>query len=326
MQVTPSVRAVQVPDTNPMHPQYTTIYLVGRGQVLTIDSGEDAERYRWMLRGYLAASEKAEIGVSCVSHFHADHSANLRWLRDEFGAEVHILEESRTLLQDRLPDSGVNLLHHGSEVGPSDDIRLTAIHTPGHSVDSVCFYLENEGVLFTGDTILGGSMTTVNDLGVYLESLSDLRNLPNLRLMCPGHGPVIENPLDYIDSYISGRHERERQILDVLAQSAELTSWDIMERVYADRHLVPRLLRAADRQVVTHLRKLEKEGRIAVRPGKPREKTAEELAQAAEEEHERLDVIRRADEYREEARRRALVSQENPALADWEVLPRYTVT
>src|SRR5438874_733384 len=155
MQVSPSVRAVQVPDTNPMHPQFTTIYLVGRGQVLTIDSGEDMERYRWMLKGYLAASEKAEIGISCVTHHHADHSSNLRWLRDEFAADVRVFEAGISLLGPRLPDSGVVSFQNGSEFGPSDDVRLEAIHTPGHSVDSICLYLESDGVLFTGDTILG---------------------------------------------------------------------------------------------------------------------------------------------------------------------------
>ena len=62
MQISPSVRAAQVPDQNPMHPDYTSVYLVGPkgGQSLTIDSGEAMERYQWFLRGYLAAVEKAE--------------------------------------------------------------------------------------------------------------------------------------------------------------------------------------------------------------------------------------------------------------------------
>ena len=325
MQVTPNVRAVQVPDTNPMHPQFTTIYLVGRGQVLTIDSGEDMERYRWMLRGYLAAIEKAEIGISCVTHYHADHSSNLRWLRDEFSADVRVLEQGIPLLQDRLPDSGVKPIADGAVFGPSDDVRLQAIHTPGHSQDSVCYYLEEEGVLFTGDTILGASSTTINDLGAYLTSLAHLRDLPNLRLLCPGHGPVIEDPVAYIDAYISGRHARERQILEALAENPELTTWEIMERIYADLNLGPRLRRAADRQVSTHLRKLEQEGRVKVYPGRPRQKSAEELAREAEEEHERLEVIRRADEYREQAARRALFGQENPWMEDWEVPPRYAL-
>src|ERR1051325_7765669 len=116
MQVSPSVRAVQVPDTNPMHPQFTTIYLVGRGQVLTIDSGEDMERYGWMLKGYLAATEKAEMGISCVSHHHADHSSNLRWHREEFGADVRVFEQGMPLLQNRLPDSGVTAIRAGTEL------------------------------------------------------------------------------------------------------------------------------------------------------------------------------------------------------------------
>jgi len=90
VKVSANVRAVQVPDANPMHPQYTTIYLVGHDQVFTIDSGEDMERYRWMLRGYLAATEHAELAMSGVSHHHRDHTGNLRWLRDEFKAEVYI--------------------------------------------------------------------------------------------------------------------------------------------------------------------------------------------------------------------------------------------
>jgi glyoxylase-like metal-dependent hydrolase (beta-lactamase superfamily II) len=325
MQVSPNVRAVQVPDANPMHPQFTTIYLVGRGQVLTIDSGEDMERYRWMLRGYLAATEKAEIGISCVTHHHADHSSNLRWLRDEFGAEVRVLEQGMALLGGRLPDTGVEPIYDGLDLGPSDDVRLTAIHTPGHSLDSVCYFLESEGVLFTGDTILGASSTTINDLGAYLTSLRQLRDLPNLKLMCPGHGPVIEDPIAYIDAYIAGRQARERQILAALAETPDMTTWAIMELIYADLNLVPRLQRAADRQVSTHLRKLEKEGRVKVYAGKPRQKTAEELAKEQEEEHERIEIIRRADQYREEARRRTLISQENPWMEEWEEPPRYSL-
>ena len=98
MQVSPSVRAVQVPESNPMHPQFTTIYLVGRDQVLTIDSGADEERYRWMLRGYLAATEKAEIALCAVTHYHFDHSANIRWLCEEFGAQAHVSPETTARL------------------------------------------------------------------------------------------------------------------------------------------------------------------------------------------------------------------------------------
>lgn len=321
MQVTPSVRAVQVPDENPMHPQFTTIYLVGRGQVLTIDSGEDLDRYRWMLRGYLAATEKAEIGLSAVTHHHADHSANLRWLRDLFGAEVHVLEEARPLLGERLPQTGVHVLHDGDEIDLGGGLRLQALHTPGHSADSVCYYLESEGVLFTGDTILGSTSTTVTDLGAYLASLQRLRDLPDLRVICPGHGPLIHDPVQRLDEYIRHRLEREQQVLAVLAEGVPLTSWEIMERIYRD--IDSRLRRAADGNVRTHLRKLQAEGRIELIEGVPRRRSPEDAARTREEEHARLETIRKADEYREQARRRALFQQENPPLEEWEEPPRY---
>jgi hypothetical protein len=143
--------------------------------------------------------------------------------------------------------------------------------------------------------------------------------------MCPGHGPVISNPVQYIDDYIRGRNQRERQILELLGQNAELTTWEIMETIYADRDLVPRLLRAADRQVATHLRKLEKEGRVKVYAGKPRQKSADEVARNEEHEHERVEVIRLAEQYREEDQRRALAAQEFGQAAEWEQPPRYAL-
>jgi glyoxylase-like metal-dependent hydrolase (beta-lactamase superfamily II) len=278
------------------------------------------DRYRWMLKGYLAASERAEIAQSAVTHFHADHSANLRWLRDEFQAEVHVLEQGVPLMQDRLPEQGLHLLQD-NDVLDAGAARLSVIHTPGHSVDSVCFYLEDEGVLFSGDTILGSTSTSVSDLADYMASLERLRSLPKLELICPGHGPIIDEPLAWIDEYIEHRTQRERQILEVLAAADALTSWQIMERIYTD--LNPRLRRAADGNVRSHLRKLEKEGRLRVHPGTPREASPEETAEAKAQRREREEVMRRAEQYREEERRRRLFLQENPPSEEWREPPRY---
>ncbi len=321
MQVTPNVRAVQVPDDNPMHPQYTTIYLVGQDQSLTIDSGEDFERYRWMLRGYLAAVEKSEIMLSAVTHHHADHSANLRWLQDEFGATIHALGGSADLLGDRLPEQGVQFIEEGDEILVAGDVRLQVMHTPGHSTDSVCYYLEEEGVLFTGDTILGASTTTINDLHEYMATLDRLRSLPNLKVMCPGHGPLIYNPIETIDDYIRRRTVREQEILDILAEGPEFTSWDMVERLYQD--VDRRLWRAADRVVQTHLRKLEKEGAVKVYAGVPRTRSAEDAAREKQEEHERQEVILQAAEYEKQAKRRALGRQEAGPALEWLEPPRY---
>jgi glyoxylase-like metal-dependent hydrolase (beta-lactamase superfamily II) len=304
-----------------MHPQVTTIYLAGRGQVLTIDSGEDDERYRWMLKGYLAATEKAEIGQSAITHYHSDHSSNLKWLRDQFGADVLVMRQATSLLQERLPDAGVTLLKDGAEVGPSDAVRLQVLHTPGHSPDSACFYLEAEGVLFSGDTLLGGSTTTVHDLADYMASLQRLRDLPNLKVICPGHGLLIENPAATIDDYIKHRNAREAQIVGVLGTGETLTSWQIMERIYTD--IDSRLRRAADGNVRSHLHKLQREGRLKTYEGVAKEPSAEARATAEAEEHERVETLRKADQIRADLRRRALFLQENPPADEWLEPPRF---
>src|SRR5262249_27581876 len=130
MQVTRNVRAVQVPDENPSHPMYTTIYLVGRGQLLTIDSGETMERYRWTIKGYHTASEKAELGRTAVTPHHAEHSASPRWLRNEFGTEVRVLEEGVPYMQGLLPETGVTRLKADDTVEVSGGVKLQVIFTP----------------------------------------------------------------------------------------------------------------------------------------------------------------------------------------------------
>jgi glyoxylase-like metal-dependent hydrolase (beta-lactamase superfamily II) len=323
MQVSASVRAVQVPDENPMHPVFTTIYIIGGDQVLTIDSGEAVDRYRWMLRGYLAATERAEIAVAALTHHHFDHSGNLRWIRENLGAEVLLPPGAEPLLAGYLPKDGYESLEDGRSLDLGSGVTLQVLTTPGHSIDSVCYYLESEGVLFTGDTLLGSSSTTVKDLGVYMQSLRRLLELPNLQVICPGHGELVHDPRERLQQYVSHREQREHEILAELAKGGELTSWEIMLRIY--KELNPRLRRAADGNVRTHLDKLEREGALHVQAGIPKRKTDAELEAEAAEARRRAEDRTGAEEAEREARRATLNAQENPPANEWERPPRYSL-
>lgn len=321
MQVSANVRAVQVPDDNPMHPQFTNIYLIGHGQVLTIDSGEAMERYQWFLRGYLAATEKAEIALAGLTHHHADHSGNLKWAREVFGAEIVTPKDAPPLLKGRLPRKGVSRLNDGQVIELDGGVRARVLLTPGHSVDSACYYVEEDGVLFSGDTLLGTGTTTVGDLGAYRRSLARLLELPNLKVMCPGHGPLIHDPRERIKMYIAHRDMRERQILDVLKEGGPVSSWDIMLRLYPE--IDKRLRFAADNNVRSHLQQLADEGRITVYAGKPRRPSA--LREAREVEHAKVrdQAIKLGEKYATEQRRSLIRRQENPPTDRWITPPRY---
>lgn len=325
MQISPSVRAVQVPDENPMHPLYTSIYLVGKqggGEALTIDSGEAVDRYKWMLRGYLAATERAEIALAGLTHHHLDHSGNLQWMHDNLKAEIVLAPAARPYLEDKLPDQGVRDLAEGQVLHLDGGVRVQVLFTPGHSPDSICFYVEEEGVLFTGDTLLGSSTTTVHNLADYRRSLRRLLELPKLDVICPGHGAIVTDPRERLQMYVAHRDERERQIVAALATGSDQTSWDIMLKLYSD--IDTRLRRAADANVQAHLRELADAGRLQVFAGVPNEQTAPAPAMVAE--HERREAVKdEAKKIEAEDRRAAIAAQENPPDDLWQEPPRYTL-
>lgn len=324
MQVSPNVRAVQVPDDDPMHPQFTSIYIVGKDQVLTIDSGEELERYKWMLRGYLAATEHAEIALAGITHHHSDHSGNLKWAHDEMKAEIVAPKSALPLLKGRLPSKGVTTFDDGEVLDMGGGARVRVLLTPGHSVDSVCYYLEEEGVLFSGDTLLGAGTTTIHNLGGYRRTLQRLLELPNLKVICPGHGPLVNDPRERLQQYVDHRNMRERQILETLEGGGAMSSWDIMLQLYPD--IDKRLRRAADNNVRVHLNQLQEEERLKVYAGKPRRKSgAKGTPKQVEHAKIRAETIKKAEKFKAEDRRAQRRAQENPPTSEWIEPPRYEV-
>jgi hypothetical protein len=145
--------------------------------------------------------------------------------------------------------------------------------------------------------------------------------LPNLKVICPGHGALVNDPRERLQSYVDHRNMRERQILQALDGGGPLTSWDIMLKLYPD--IDKRLRRAADNNVRSHLRQLEQEGRLNVHAGKPRRPNAAKAARDVEHARFREDIIKKAKKFEAEQRRAEIRAQENPPTAEWSTPPRY---
>jgi glyoxylase-like metal-dependent hydrolase (beta-lactamase superfamily II) len=142
----------------------------------------------------------------------------------------------------------------------ANGLAIQAIFTPGHAVDHLCYYLEREQILFSGDLILGTGTTVIpvdgGDMTAYLASLRRLLEL-DIREIYPGHGPVIDRPREYILAYIRHREMREEQILALLKQGVRDAS-TMVKRIYAD---IPQAVHGlAQQSVLSHLIKLEREG------------------------------------------------------------------
>ncbi|MBA2327674.1 MAG: MBL fold metallo-hydrolase [Actinobacteria bacterium] len=251
--LSPLVRRIVAPNPSFMTGPGTNTYLVGIDEVAVIDPGPDDKKH---IDAIVGASMKERVRWVILTHTHPDHAPGTARLVKATGAEVlAFAKRDPVVTPDRAIGDGAVI--DGTEWG------LEAIHTPGHAPNHLCFFLEEERVLFTGDHILNGTTTVVSPKAGggmidYMKSLERLRKLRTLRI-CPGHGDVIEEPRAKIDEYIAHRKMRERQILKVL-KDGPVKIPDIVGKLYTDTP--DELLEMAGHQVHAHLLKLRTEGKV----------------------------------------------------------------
>ncbi len=249
--LSPLVRRVLAPNPGAMTGPGTNTYLVGIDEVVVVDPGIDDESH---LDAIVGAGSGRIRWIVCT-HTHPDHAPGAAPLKERTGAEVLAYESRDALTVD-------GELRDGDKI-ESTEFRLTAVHTPGHASNHLCYLLDSERLLFSGDHIMQGSTVVIappdGDMAAYLASLERVRGL-RLRAIAPGHGQVIEDPRAAIDEYLAHRREREQQVLGAL-RAGDTTVAAIVERLYVG--LIDELVPRARQSVHAHLRKLAAEGQVA---------------------------------------------------------------
>ena len=245
------VARILAPNPSMMTLSGTNSYLVGHRELIVIDPGPDIPEHVDAIVD--AAASRGRLAFSLVTHHHGDHLPAALRLRDRVGAPIAGHPDLPRV--DRP-------LHHEETIS-LEEAHLRALHTPGHTSDHTCFFLEEESALFTGDLIAGSGTVIVGDgpgdLTHYMDSLQLVAKL-EARLHLPGHGPTVHDPAAKIREYIDHRQMREDQIVSALREGEQTVGW-LVARLYAD---VSRELHAmAARNVRSHLDKLEHEGRVA---------------------------------------------------------------
>jgi glyoxylase-like metal-dependent hydrolase (beta-lactamase superfamily II) len=262
VRLSPRVVRVTAPNPGMMTGPGTNTYLVGSGAAggrwTVIDPGP---AHAGHLQALLDATG-GRVERILVTHTHVDHSPGAAALSAACGAPVW----GRRPEYAHGQDAGFEPAYEpfDGELIPLDggDAALRVVHTPGHASNHLCYFLEAERTLFTGDHVMNGSTVVINppdgDMAAYLRSLDALLD-EDLQWLAPGHGFLVAEPHAVLRGLIAHRLRREAKVLAALA-AQRLGDLDALVRtVYDD--VPPALHPVARRSLLAHLLKLEGEGR-----------------------------------------------------------------
>ncbi len=248
--LSPMVRRVLAPNPGVMTGPGTNTYLVGIDEVAVIDPAVEDEAH---IDAIVGCGGDRIRWILCT-HTHPDHFPGAAPLKERTGAEVLAYTSRDGLEVDAEIGEGFRI--------EATEFRLRALHTPGHASNHLCYMLEEERLLFSGDHVMQGSTVVIappdGDMAAYLQSLERLLSL-RLRYIAPGHGHLIDDPQAVIDEYIAHRLEREDQVMNAV-QCGDRTVEAIVARLYPG--LIDDLVPRARQTVHAHLRKLTADGRV----------------------------------------------------------------
>ena len=215
----------------------------------------------------LLAAAPGRITRILVTHTHKDHSPAAVAMREATGAPTmgRVADYPEWQDTDFQPQQ---VLADGDRLQLGQGVTLRVIHTPGHASNHLCYLLEEEKLLFTGDHLMQGSTVVINppdgDMSVYIASLRRLLS-EDLEWLAPGHGFLIDQPHAVVNKTIAHRLGREAKVLAALqAQAGPTSEAALVAAVYAD---TPKALHAmALRSLRAHLLKLRTDGRASCDP------------------------------------------------------------
>lgn len=243
-QVTTRALRLLAPNPGPMTLDGTNTWVLrepGRDECVIVDPGPLDESH------LARVAEHGPVALIVLTHGHFDHAEGAGRLHELTGAPVVARDPSLCIGGDPLA---------GDAVQEMSGVEWLTVLTPGHSSDSICLLLRADRALLTGDTVLGRGTTVVaypdGQLADYLDSLQRLRDLADedLDIVLPGHGPVLDKPVEVLDYYLEHRRERLEQVRAAVAAGAA-EPMDVVRTVYAD--VDPELWPAAEKSVRAQL-------------------------------------------------------------------------
>ena len=264
-----NVRRLTAPNPGLMTGPGTNTYLVGEAAsgFIVIDPGPpDADHVQRLWQACADTQGRGgHIALIACTHSHADHAPAAPMLQALCAQRPPIVglpsaptaRSGSHFVPDRALQAGELLRLSGAEPH-----TLRAVFTPGHAANHVCFVLEEDGLLFSGDHILNGSTTVIDPpdghMGDYLDSLDRLHQTCealDVQHILPAHGGVMDAPLQAIAHLKAHRLKREAKVAAVMQahSDGDLDSW--LPLAYDD--VPPQIWPVARRSLRAHVERLQ---------------------------------------------------------------------
>lgn len=254
--ISKNLARIVAPNPGVMTGAGTNTYLIGQQAIAVIDPGPADEQHINCILEAIPAT--AQIKWVIATHTHHDHSPGAALLAEKTGAEILGPQPNAEYFEDSSFQPSRSFQHN--EVFDLGECSIRAIHTPGHVGNHICFLIEEEGVLLTGDHIMSGSTVVIippsGDMQDYIRSLELLKHY-DLEMIAPGHGVQISKPFEVIQGIIDHRMMRERKVMDVMQRLCSSSLDELTPLVYDDVDAA--LHPIAQLSLLAHLIKLEKE-------------------------------------------------------------------
>ena len=260
--LSPRVLRVTAPNGSMMTGPGTNSYFIGApgsDAWALLDPGPDDAAHLQALRD----AAPGKVTRILVTHTHKDHSPGATPLAAEWGVPTLGMVAAYPDWQDTL-FVPTQPLRGGERLALGAGVTLRAIHTPGHASNHLCYLLEEEKLLFTGDHLMQGSTVVINppdgDMVAYLASLNALLD-EDLEWLAPGHGFLIDEPHEVVRKTVAHRLAREAKVLAAVRVHGPADAQTLLPIVYADTP--PKLHGAALRSLQAHLAKLHLDRAVA---------------------------------------------------------------
>ncbi|HEY5896311.1 MAG TPA: MBL fold metallo-hydrolase [Burkholderiales bacterium] len=247
------VTRLTAPNPGMMTGPGTNTYILGDKERAVIDPGPHLASHIEKILAF------GSIKWILCTHTHSDHSPAAAAIKTATGATI--LGRPAPAGQDSTFHPEV-IVEHGQRLALGE-LRLRAVHTPGHASNHLCYLLEPTRMLFSGDHVMQGSTVVINppdgDMRAYLRSLERLLE-EEIAIIAPGHGYLIGAPKKEVRRLIAHRLAREEKVVNALVRMGPASLEELLPLVYDD---VPaRIHHMAARSLTAHLDKLVADGAV----------------------------------------------------------------